>query len=156
MQKGVINELLEKGFDSLNTLKLVEADDIRSQKIPIGQGKLWLHLAKTLTKGAHPQMDSEPTTVQPVETGSVTQQPEDSMALTNTDRAMGNPTNNHKMEGKLHQLISCLVESLPQLLHPALNPHGRIHRSILPQLWVSQFPVIMTYVTLWQITSKRS
>ena len=34
VQKGVINELLEKGFDSINTFKLVESEDIRSQKNP--------------------------------------------------------------------------------------------------------------------------
>ena len=90
-KKGwLINELLEKGFDSLNALKLVEADDIRSQKIPIGQRKLLLHLAKTLNKGAGTQSDFDSTTVQPVpvETGSVTQQSGDSStnaALTNDD-----------------------------------------------------------------------
>ena len=40
VQKGGINELLEKGFDRVNTFKLVEAEDIRPQKIPIGQHKL--------------------------------------------------------------------------------------------------------------------
>lgn len=114
VQKGVINELLEKGFDSLNTLKLVEADDIRSQKIPIGQRKLLLHLAKTLTKGAHTQIDSEQTIVQPVETGSVTQQPGDSIttaALTNTDGAMSNPN----PVDAYQTLISTLINQQSQI-----------------------------------------
>ena len=66
VQKGVINELLEKGFASLYTLKLVEADDIRSQKILTGQRKLLLHLARALNKGAGTQADVDPTPVQPV------------------------------------------------------------------------------------------
>ena len=62
VQKGVINELLEKGFDSLNTFRLVEADDIRSQKIPIGQRKLLLHLAKSLIDQTETSQNPQETT----------------------------------------------------------------------------------------------
>ena len=76
VQKGVINELLEKGFDSINTFKLVESEDIRSQKIPIGQLKLLLYLAKSLTD-TQSQTASTAGSAQSVqETASVSQQPE--------------------------------------------------------------------------------
>ncbi|MEW8544995.1 MAG: hypothetical protein AB2693_15835, partial [Candidatus Thiodiazotropha sp.] len=51
IQRPVIDELLERGFDSLQALSLIDVEDVKSQKIPIGQRRLILHIAKSLTCG---------------------------------------------------------------------------------------------------------
>ena len=112
VQKGVINELLEKGFDSLNTFRLVEADDIRSQKIPIGQRKLLLHLAKSL-------IDQTETTQNPQETTT------GSHPLENpgSDQTIGDPQENHPAAGATpinnmdtyQSLINTLINQQSQL-----------------------------------------
>lgn len=48
IQRGVIDEILERGFDSLEALSLIDAEDIKSQRIPVGQRKYLLHIAKSL------------------------------------------------------------------------------------------------------------
>lgn len=48
IQRGVIDEILERGFDSLQALSLMDAEDIKSQRIPVGQRRLLVHLAKSL------------------------------------------------------------------------------------------------------------
>ena len=37
IQKPVIDELLDRGFDSLPALSLVDQEDLKSQKIPVGK-----------------------------------------------------------------------------------------------------------------------
>lgn len=49
IQCGVIDEIIERGFDSLEALSLLDAEDIKSQKIPVGQRRLLLHVVKSLT-----------------------------------------------------------------------------------------------------------
>ena len=46
--KPAIDELLKRGFDSLEALALVDGEDITTPKIPIGQRKLILHVAESL------------------------------------------------------------------------------------------------------------
>ena len=46
--KPAIDELLKRGFHSLEALALVDGDDITTPKIPIGQRKLILHVAEAL------------------------------------------------------------------------------------------------------------
>ena len=53
IQCAVIDEVLERGFDNLEALTLLDPEDIKSQKIPVGQRQLLLHIAKSL--GTHGQ-----------------------------------------------------------------------------------------------------
>ena len=76
VQKRGINELLEKGFDRVNTFMLVEAEDIRPQKIAIGQNKLLLYLAKSLTDSQSETASTAGSGQSVQETASVSQQPE--------------------------------------------------------------------------------
>ena len=48
IQRTVIEELIERGFDSLTALSLIDGEDVKSQKIPVGQCRLVLHIAKSL------------------------------------------------------------------------------------------------------------
>lgn len=48
-QRSVIDELLERGYDSLQALSLIDMEDLKSQKIPIGQRRLVIHIAKSLS-----------------------------------------------------------------------------------------------------------
>ena len=48
IQKTVIDELLDRGFDSIPALSLVEQEDLKSLKIPVGQRRLILHITKSL------------------------------------------------------------------------------------------------------------
>ena len=50
VNKTAVDELLKRGFDSLDTLKLVNMEDLSSQHIPIGQWLLIFHIAKALNK----------------------------------------------------------------------------------------------------------
>ena len=45
LQRGVIDELLDRGFDSLQALSLVHTEDLKSQRIPVGQRRLIIHIA---------------------------------------------------------------------------------------------------------------
>ena len=54
IQKSVIDELLDRGFDSLPALSLVDQEDLKTQKIPVGQRRLILHITKTLRKNDNP------------------------------------------------------------------------------------------------------
>ena len=49
LQRGVIEELLDRGVDSLQALSLVDTEDLKSQKIPVGQRRLIVHIAKSLS-----------------------------------------------------------------------------------------------------------
>ena len=40
IQRGVIDELLDRGFDSIQALSLVDSEDLKSQQIPVGQRRL--------------------------------------------------------------------------------------------------------------------
>ena len=46
--KSPIDELLKRGFNSLEALSLVIMDDLISPKIPVGQWRLILHIAGSL------------------------------------------------------------------------------------------------------------
>ena len=75
VQRSVIDELLDRGFDSVQALSLVDSEDLKSQRIPVGQRRLIVHIAKSLSPSC--DNNSLPTTdvhVQPVE--SVTQVPD--------------------------------------------------------------------------------
>lgn len=48
IQRGVIDEVIERGYDSLEALSLLDPEDLKTQKIPIGQRRLLLHIAKSL------------------------------------------------------------------------------------------------------------
>ena len=48
VSKTATDELLKRGFTSLEALKLVELDDLSSEKIPRGQRRLILHIVRTL------------------------------------------------------------------------------------------------------------
>ena len=48
VNKTAVDELLKRGFDSLDALKLVNMEDLRSQHIPMGQRRLIFHIAKAL------------------------------------------------------------------------------------------------------------
>ena len=48
IQRAVIDELVDSGFDSLPALSLVDSEDLKSQKIPVGQQPLILHITKVL------------------------------------------------------------------------------------------------------------
>ena len=48
VQRTVVDELLDRGFDSLTALSLVDAEDLKSQRIPVGQRRLILHISKSL------------------------------------------------------------------------------------------------------------
>ena len=43
-----MDELLDRGFDSIIALSLVDAEDLKSQKIPVGQSRLILHISKSI------------------------------------------------------------------------------------------------------------
>ena len=51
IQRSVVDEILERGFDSLEALSLLDPEDIKSQKIPVGQRRLLVHVAKSLVIG---------------------------------------------------------------------------------------------------------
>ena len=48
VNKTAVDELLKRGFDSLDALKLVNMEDLSSQHIPMGQRRLIFHIAKAL------------------------------------------------------------------------------------------------------------
>ena len=48
INKTAIDELLKRGFDSLEALKLVNMEDLSSQNIPMGQRRLIFHIAQAL------------------------------------------------------------------------------------------------------------
>lgn len=48
VSKTATDELLKRGFTSLEALKLVELDDLSSEKIPRGQRRLIMHIVTTL------------------------------------------------------------------------------------------------------------
>ena len=48
VNKTATDELLKRGFTSLEALKLVELDDLSSEKIPRGQRRLIMHIVQTL------------------------------------------------------------------------------------------------------------
>lgn len=49
VNKTAIDELLKRGYDSLDALKLVNMEDLSSQHIPMGQRRLIFHIAQALT-----------------------------------------------------------------------------------------------------------
>ena len=52
VSKSATDELIKRGFTSLEALKLVELDDLGSEKIPRGQRRLILHIVRmTLQEG---------------------------------------------------------------------------------------------------------
>ena len=48
INKTALDELLKRGFDSLDALKLVYMEDLSSQNIPMGQRRLIFHIAQAL------------------------------------------------------------------------------------------------------------
>ena len=48
ISKTAIDELLKRGFDSLEALSLVDIEDLVMPKIPVGQRRLILHVAGAL------------------------------------------------------------------------------------------------------------
>ena len=50
VNKTAVDELLKRGFDSLDALKLVNMEDLSSQHIPMGQRRLIFHIAQELNK----------------------------------------------------------------------------------------------------------
>ena len=48
VSKAATEELLKRGFTSLVALKLVEMDDLSSEKIPKGQRRLIMHITRAL------------------------------------------------------------------------------------------------------------
>ena len=53
IQRGVVDEIIERGFDSLEALSLLDPEDIKSQKIPVGQRRLLVHVTKSLNSGGN-------------------------------------------------------------------------------------------------------
>ena len=56
--KSAIDELLKRGFNSLEALSLVIMDDLISPKIPVGQRRLILHIAGSLKEKPSPKDDT--------------------------------------------------------------------------------------------------
>lgn len=80
IQRGVVDDMLERGFDSLEALSLLDPEDVKSQKIPVGQRRLLLHIAKSLgTNGAPNPQTGTGTQSANVTTSTENQQSEDSM-----------------------------------------------------------------------------
>lgn len=50
INKTAVDELLKRGYDSLDALKLVNIEDLGSQNIPMGQRRLILHIAQALNE----------------------------------------------------------------------------------------------------------
>ena len=48
INKTALDELMKRGFDSLDALKLVNMEDLSSQNIPMGQRRLIFHVAQAL------------------------------------------------------------------------------------------------------------
>ena len=84
VNKTAVDELLKRGFDSLEALKLVNMEDLSSQHIPMGQRRLIFHIAQELksntTSGSADQ--SKLFTATPMSGGStgVSQQPQNAGA----------------------------------------------------------------------------
>ena len=51
IQHSVVDEILERGFDSLEALSLLDPEDIKSQNIPVVQRRLLVHVSKSLEVG---------------------------------------------------------------------------------------------------------
>ena len=49
LQRGVIEELRDRGVDSLQALSLVDTEDLKSQKTSVGQRRLNVHIGKSLS-----------------------------------------------------------------------------------------------------------
>ena len=58
IQRGVIDEVIERGFDSLEAFSLMAPEDITSPRIPVGQRRLLLYIAKSLGSGSSSQKQS--------------------------------------------------------------------------------------------------
>ena len=65
IQRPVIDELLERGFDSLQALSLIDIEDLKTQKIPIGQRRLILHISKSLNNTTGQTTSSNLATAEP-------------------------------------------------------------------------------------------
>ena len=48
INKTTLDELMQRGFDSLDALKLVNMEDLSSQNIPMGQRRLIFHITQAL------------------------------------------------------------------------------------------------------------
>lgn len=103
IQKPVIDELLDRGFDSLPALSLVDQEDLKSQKIPVGQRRLILHITKSLRSSDNSDKTAEATSGTP-----------DSQAVGNANVAQQNPG---QQQPDLYQqtLINTLLNQQAQL-----------------------------------------
>ena len=85
--KSAIDELLKRGFNSLEALSLVIMDDLISPKIPVGQRRLILHIAGSLKQKPSPKDDtpgvgSVAGTANPAPTNETTPRPPTEIAET--------------------------------------------------------------------------
>ena len=55
IQRGVVDEVINLGFDSLESLSLMAPEDVQSARIPVGQRRLLLYIAKSLISGGQQQ-----------------------------------------------------------------------------------------------------
>ena len=59
VNKTAVDELLKRGFDSLDALKLVNMEDLSSQHIPMGQRRLIFHIAQALNKADNTSISNQ-------------------------------------------------------------------------------------------------
>ena len=109
IQPGVIDEVIERGYDSLEALSLLNPEDLKTQKIPIGQRRLLLHIAKSLgTDG----------TTSTVQAGS-------SARSASTSTSVQQPTESANSDIYHQALVNSLVTQQTQLAgHQSGTPHS--------------------------------
>ena len=76
LQRGVIDELLDRGFDSLQALSLVDTEDLKSQRIPVGQRRLIIHIAKSLSSTVDQQKSQSSSSAVPTPEINTAQTPD--------------------------------------------------------------------------------
>ena len=161
IDKEVIDEVLARGYTSMAALKLMDPSDLQSPKIPKGQRRLLMHIAKALSTDGASSVEPSPASapeapiVQPAATASTSGQNEQPVqaiydqtllnSLVAQQQQLGQTTGPTPMNITGNNCASPFnVLGKPQL--------GTIHRYILRQLLVSLLVTIMIYVTLCPVT----
>ena len=118
INKTVLDELLKRGFDSLDALKLVKMEDLSSQNIPKGQRRLIFHIAQALN----------------------TNQPASTQIGTVTTLSAGNAGVSHTTRSTMEQpndvysstLLDTLLQQQTQIASSDSSPTGTVTQNPLP------------------------
>ena len=156
LQRGVIDELLDRGFDSLQALSLVDAEDLKSQRIPVGQRRLIIHIAKSLSSTVDQQKSQSSSSAVPTPEINTAQTPDvyqqtlmNSLLIQQAQLATG-------QSDVAQNLLNQPPVLLLTIYQDTLSHHGRTHKSIYPRQLVSQPLHTLIFVTSFPMRLKKN